>query len=218
MSIPVLANGYSSIEAPFNLIIHRPRIAGGRLSIPIDSRVRLVKCRRREAAHNTIRLRYGKTRECLVVRASNSLERSKWQIALIQAMAAAQDLEKYTAASTAPVTTSSKSAPTSRSATMTREQVSRMYVENARAWSKPTTALRIYGDVELLAAFQLPFAYTVGTASSTTTCKRKLNVVPGPGICGSVSSDVGSQQPGRYRQEKLCIATQFLVAIGQTIV
>ncbi|KAF4038851.1 hypothetical protein GN244_ATG08830 [Phytophthora infestans] len=79
-------------EAAFNLIIHRPRIAGGDLTIPIDSSVRLVICCRKEAPRNTIRLRYGKMRKCLVIRASDSLEREKWLVGIIQAMAAAQNL------------------------------------------------------------------------------------------------------------------------------
>ncbi|ETI43929.1 hypothetical protein F441_11199 [Phytophthora nicotianae CJ01A1] len=82
----------TTTDAVFNLIIRRPRFAGGNLSIPIDSNVRLVKCSRKEAPYNTIRLRYGKTRKCVVIRASDSLEREKWLVGIIQAMAAAQNL------------------------------------------------------------------------------------------------------------------------------
>ncbi|KAK1948585.1 hypothetical protein P3T76_000874 [Phytophthora citrophthora] len=81
----------SPSDAVFSLVIFRPRIAGGNLTIPIDSGVRLVKCSRREASHNTIRLRYGKgkDRKCTAMRAVDSLEREKWLVGLIQAMAAA---------------------------------------------------------------------------------------------------------------------------------
>jgi hypothetical protein len=77
-------------QAAFNLIIQRPRVAGGTLIVPIDATVRLVKCSGREGKHHTIRLRYGATgaRKCLVMRASSSLEREKWLIGILAAMAA----------------------------------------------------------------------------------------------------------------------------------
>ncbi|RQM12185.1 hypothetical protein DD237_002820 [Peronospora effusa] len=76
--------------ATLHLIIRRPRIAGGVLTVPIDSTVRLVQCSLKEASHHTIRLRYGRPhRKCLVMRASNSLEYDKWLVGIIRAMAAA---------------------------------------------------------------------------------------------------------------------------------
>ncbi|TDH64784.1 hypothetical protein CCR75_007569 [Bremia lactucae] len=89
-----------SSDAVFNLIVHRPRISGGILTIPIDSTVRLVKCFRSEARHNTIRLRYGKEQKCLIVRVFDSLERDKWLAGIIRAIAAAQNLENYVPIST----------------------------------------------------------------------------------------------------------------------
>ncbi|KAL3673982.1 hypothetical protein V7S43_001667 [Phytophthora oleae] len=78
-------------NAVFSLVIVRSRIAGYNLTIPIDSGVRLVKCSRREASRSTIRLRYGhgKDRKYIVMRPVDSLEREKWLVGLIQAMAAA---------------------------------------------------------------------------------------------------------------------------------
>ncbi|CEG41812.1 uncharacterized protein PHALS_12133 [Plasmopara halstedii] len=84
-----------STDTVFNLIVRRPRVAGGTLTIPIDSSVRLVKCSRGEARYNTIRLRYGISRKCLILRASDTLERDKWLVGIIQAMAALQNIGPY---------------------------------------------------------------------------------------------------------------------------
>ena len=94
MAPPKIAWTDSPIQAAtLYLTVRRPRIAGGALTIPIDSTVRLVKCSRKEASHNIIRLQYGSApHKCLVMRAVNSLEHEKWLVGIIRAMAAAATL------------------------------------------------------------------------------------------------------------------------------
>ncbi|KAH7481816.1 hypothetical protein KRP22_011218 [Phytophthora ramorum] len=90
VALPLFDSTKRPAQAAFNLVIQRSRIAGGTLTIPIDSTVRLVKCSGREAMHNTIRLRYGAMRKCLTMRASDSLEREKWLVGIIAAMGASR--------------------------------------------------------------------------------------------------------------------------------
>lgn len=89
--------------------------------------MRLVKCSRKEAAHNSIRLCYGSVlRKCLVMRASNSLEHEKWLVGIIQAMAAAEKPRKYMPVS---ATLSDPNANTATNLTRTR------------IWRKPNVCL-----------------------------------------------------------------------------
>ncbi|GMF18998.1 unnamed protein product [Phytophthora lilii] len=164
-ALPAFICAKRPTQAVFSLIIHRPRIAGGNLTIPIDAAVRLVKCSRREAAYNTIRLRYGETRKCLILRASNSLEREKWLVGIIQSIAAAQDLDN------APTSCLyENTANVSLSSRQTRRAMARQSIDAAQP-SKAKSAEHIDPANKLAAKLsrsmlQLPFSYPEDAATN----------------------------------------------------
>ncbi|CAI5726833.1 unnamed protein product [Peronospora effusa] len=73
-------------RAAFHLIIRRPRVAGGTLTIALDSTVKFVKGLRKDIEHHIIRLQYGSNGKILTMRASSSQEREYWVAAITAAM------------------------------------------------------------------------------------------------------------------------------------
>ncbi|GMF20180.1 unnamed protein product [Phytophthora fragariaefolia] len=76
--------------AAFNLIIQRPRIAGGTLTIPLDSTVKIVSGLSKDVAGNVIRLQYGPSNKNLVMRALSPSECGRWLNAIRQAVLESQ--------------------------------------------------------------------------------------------------------------------------------
>ncbi|EGZ27659.1 hypothetical protein PHYSODRAFT_293433 [Phytophthora sojae] len=72
-------------EAAFNLVIQRPRVAGGTLTIPLDSTVKIVNDIGSDTARNIIRLEHGSSCKRLVMRASSSVEHERWLYAIATA-------------------------------------------------------------------------------------------------------------------------------------
>ncbi|TDH64785.1 hypothetical protein CCR75_007568 [Bremia lactucae] len=77
-----LINLTCTTQAIYNLVIERPRIAGGTLTIALDSTIKFVKCSYKDIKLNIIRLHYGSSRKCLVLRALSSIEREQWMTAI----------------------------------------------------------------------------------------------------------------------------------------
>ncbi|KAG7388080.1 Mitochondrial fission process protein 1 [Phytophthora pseudosyringae] len=210
-------------DAVFNLVIHRPRIAGGTLTIPIDSSVRLVKGAAKEAPHNTIRLRYGHARKCLVMRASSSLEREKWLVALIQAMAAAQSLGDHVPTPTvlgssldfASQTATARQVPQPVKAQ--RESLSTLTkrVQPARTFPSPTpssidtvssSADRL--DADFIPVLERPF-------SSTASAVSPIDMVdPHTSSVDRAERSHKRHSHRRRARDSLSIAMQFLTTIG----
>ncbi|KAG3046277.1 hypothetical protein PI124_g24544 [Phytophthora idaei] len=196
-------------DAAFNLVIHRPRIAGGTLTIPIDSSVRLVKCSRKEASHNTIRLRYGKTRKCLVMRASDSLKREKWLVGIIQAMAAAQNLGPTSTV----LDTSTETAPETASLhqfARVKEPSARVQLEASLTQSSVDTisssADRL--DHDFIPVLQL-------RVSSTSSAVAPIDMVQQRSSVDQVRTSSISHVQRRCAREHVSAAVQFLTSFGQ---
>lgn len=75
-------------RAAFDLIIRRPRVAGGTLTIALDSTAKFVKGLGKDTEHHIIRLQYGSNGKILTMRASSSQEREYWVAAIGAAMSA----------------------------------------------------------------------------------------------------------------------------------
>lgn len=73
-------------HATFGLIIRRPRIAGGTLTIALDSTVKLVEMTSKDTKHHIIRLQHGSNGNILTMRASSSQEHERWVVAIAAAM------------------------------------------------------------------------------------------------------------------------------------
>ncbi|CAH0522663.1 unnamed protein product [Peronospora belbahrii] len=70
----------------FNLVIRRPRIAGGTMTIALDSTVKLVNVFSKDAENHIIRLQHGSNGKLLTMRASSSQERERWLAAIAAAL------------------------------------------------------------------------------------------------------------------------------------
>ena len=71
----------------FNLVIQRPRIAGGTLILALDATVTLVQANgMRDTDRHVLRLQYGPSSKHLILRASSSQERQQWLVAIAAAL------------------------------------------------------------------------------------------------------------------------------------
>ncbi|KAG6623183.1 uncharacterized protein IUM83_06256 [Phytophthora cinnamomi] len=103
IAVPAPSSTRRPSPAVFTLVIQRPRIAGGFLTIPLDSTVKLLPCFGTDADRNTIRLQYDSTVEeqtqSIVMCASSAAEREKWRGAITSAIDAAQDARNHVCSS-----------------------------------------------------------------------------------------------------------------------
>ncbi|KAI9910612.1 hypothetical protein PsorP6_010366 [Peronosclerospora sorghi] len=84
----------SAPRATYHLVIQRPRVAGGTLTIALDSSVQLVNGFTKDSAYHIIRLQHGAHGQELVMRASSSHERERWLVALTAAMTSSEPEKK----------------------------------------------------------------------------------------------------------------------------
>ncbi|KAG1699772.1 hypothetical protein DVH05_012665 [Phytophthora capsici] len=75
-------------QGNFNLVIKRPRVAGGTLTIPLDLTVRISNPISKDREQNIIRLQYGPKATQLVMRAASYQDRKQWLVAIAAAMPA----------------------------------------------------------------------------------------------------------------------------------
>ncbi|KAE9062781.1 hypothetical protein PF005_g29700 [Phytophthora fragariae] len=108
-ALPKLPVVKGTTEAVFTLVVKRSRVAGGTLTIPLDSTIKIVKSSSRDVERNVIRLEHGSTCKRLVMRASSPQEREKWLNAIRTAVSATQQCMQHVPAPT--TTCSSASTP-----------------------------------------------------------------------------------------------------------
>ncbi|CAI5738965.1 unnamed protein product [Hyaloperonospora brassicae] len=71
----------------FNLVIQRPRIAGGTLILALDATVKLIRENgMKDTDRHVLRLQYGPSSKHLILRASSAQERQQWLVAIAAAM------------------------------------------------------------------------------------------------------------------------------------
>ncbi|KAL3673981.1 hypothetical protein V7S43_001666 [Phytophthora oleae] len=95
---PKFASAKRTTQMAINLVVQRPRVAGGTLTIRLDSTVRLVNTGK-DKEHNIIRLQYGSKAKHLAMRAARSHDRKQWSVALSAAISQSQQIQKPTKSS-----------------------------------------------------------------------------------------------------------------------
>ncbi|POM67397.1 Hypothetical protein PHPALM_16615 [Phytophthora palmivora] len=99
---PKLAGVENTTQAIFNLVIQRPRIAGGTLTIPLDTTVKVVNALSKDTKHHIVRLRYGSKHKKIAMRASSSHECEQWLLAITAALSPPQSVKYSSSTGSSP--------------------------------------------------------------------------------------------------------------------
>ncbi|KAF4038852.1 hypothetical protein GN244_ATG08832 [Phytophthora infestans] len=89
------AGSKHATQAIYSLVILRPRIAGGTMTIPLNFTVKFAKIRSRDVYYSTIRLTHGSSNKKLVLRASGPQEREQWVAAIAAALSVYRKADEH---------------------------------------------------------------------------------------------------------------------------
>ncbi|KAG2779193.1 hypothetical protein PC129_g23408 [Phytophthora cactorum] len=141
-----IASTKHTTQAIHNLVVERPRIAGGTLTIPLDSTVKFVKSWSKDIEHNIIRLTHGSNSKNLVLRAPSPQEREQWMTAIASALSTPLQSAEHVPISTArtPPRNAVKMSTKMRMAKCTKKtQPQRSTIHHVVSASTPRTIGRI---------------------------------------------------------------------------
>ncbi|KAJ8578868.1 hypothetical protein ON010_g332 [Phytophthora cinnamomi] len=205
----------TSTKAAFNLVIQRPRVAGGTLIIPLDCTVKVVKDFSSDAAHNLIRLEYGLKSKRLIMRASSPLQRGRWLNAILTVL---QQLVELVPSSTATCnsTSTSKSRQAPQLANRTKNSQPSRSTQPLQAHSTSTSATNataMQRDANLASTRSFSACGKTGISRSTPKTARHAP----HSHHSQVAPTSSSYSLRRMLRQNIPDAIQFFTTVGQIV-